>query len=163
MKYLYKSGRRIVGENAEAADISSFTPKMGELTLRGEKISLKLLAVRLLFQIMTRGRARVFYVRRNGKLVHTSYVLPRCAKFPFLTEGDYEIGPCFTYPEFRGKGIYPAVLEHIRATCGNENTTFYMCVDENNGASIKGIEKAGFERSGEVYVAGFLKKYHICQ
>ena len=61
--------------------------------------------------IMILGKSYIYYSKDNtGKVVHTSYVIPKCIKFPFLSDNDYEIGPCMTIPEYRRKGIYPEVL-----------------------------------------------------
>jgi len=74
---------------------------------------------------------------------------------------DYEIGPCFTYPKFRGKGVYPQMLKYISSNVGAENSIFYMIVDETNLPSIKGIEKAGFQKCGTIKVSRFLKRYQL--
>lgn len=163
MKYLYKqSGRSMGFEFNENLDVEIVTPRIrGGLVLQGENKGFKLLAVRCLFQIITFGKARVYCCRYNGELVHTSYVIPKCYKFPFMSKWDYEIGPCFTYPKFRGKGIYPQILKYICSSIGTEKSVFYMIVDETNLPSIKGIEKAGFQRCGTIKVTRILKKYQL--
>lgn len=133
----------------------------GGVILQGENKSIKLVAVRCLFQLITLGKAKVYCYRYNGELVHTSYVIPKCCKFPFLNKHDYEIGPCFTYPQYRGKGYYPQMLKYICSNIKTENSVFYMIVDETNLSSIKGIEKAGFQRCGTIKVTRFLKRYQL--
>jgi len=67
-----------------------------------------------------------------------------------LEEGDFVIGPCATAPSHRGRGIYPAVLSCIcaeRRSRGERRA--FMVVAQDNHASIRGIEKAGFRRAGE--------------
>ena len=156
--YCYKGSQGVDVEETISCDV--FTPGICKgLLLPGETGGVKKIGARLLFQILTLGKAKVFFVADGGNLMHTSYVVPRCVKFPFMGNGDYEIGPCFTYPQYRGKGIYPSVLKAICNCVGDENTTFYMIVDENNIASIKGIEKAGFQKCGIVEVAKFTKRY----
>lgn len=78
-----------------------------------------------------------------------------------MKKNDLEIGPCYTYPEFRGKGIYPKVLTKICQKRGGDSISFYMIVDENNLSSIKGIEKAGFVRCGSVYISKFARRYRL--
>lgn len=162
MKYLYKKSNNnedvLVKDNLE---IEIFCPTLRRLIIKGEKKSVKLLAVRLCFWILTLGKAKLYCLREHGKLVHTSYVIPKCYKFSFLYKTDYEIGPCMTYPEFRGRGYYPMMLCYICSTVGVQNTNFYMIVEESNFASIKGIEKAGFERCGTIRVTKFTKRYLI--
>ena len=163
MKYLYKKLKS--SDTAlipEGLTVESFTPTIRRgLILPGERKSLRLLAVRLLFQLATHGRAKIYAYRENGELVHTSYVIPKCYKFPFLAGDDYEIGPCITYPEYRGNGYYPTMLHYISGSVGSEKTMFYMIVDENNIPSIKGIEKAGFERCGNIQVTKITKRYRL--
>jgi len=165
MKYLYKKIRSddegIIIDNL---NVEIFIPRIWRgLILPNEKKSFRLICVRLVFQLMTHGRARIYYATQNGELVHTSYVIPKCMKFPFLGSNDYEIGPCFTYPKYRGKGVYPAMLRRICNSVGMENSVFYMIVDAANTSSIKGIEKAGFEKCGFVRVTGILKIYQVEQ
>lgn len=133
----------------------------GGYTLPHESHSIKKICLRFMFQFLTHGKSKIYFIADGDELIHTSYVIPKCRKFPFLGKDDYEIGPCFTSPYHRGKGIYPAVLRKICHSIGTENTVFYMIVDENNQPSIKGIEKAGFVRCGTVRVTKFTKKYVI--
>lgn len=167
MKYLYCLKKAQFSGDADKNPVSEsvkvFTPKIGKLLLCGEQKSVKTSLVRLLFQLSTKGKAKIYYVADKNDLQHTSYVVPKCSKFPFLGENDYEIGPCFTYPAHRGKGIYPNVLRYICDFVGNSDTTFYMIVDEKNTASIKGIEKAGFKRCSVVEVSKFTKRYKLVQ
>ena len=135
--------------------------KFGGLILQGENKSFETLTVRCLFQIITFGKAKVYCYRYNGELVHTSYLIPKCYKFPFLSKWDYEIGPCFIHPKWRGKGIYPQMLKYICSSIGTEKSVFYMIVDETNLPSIKGIEKAGFQRWGTIKVTKILKRYKL--
>lgn len=139
---------------------SIYTPSAKrKYRLPSEKISLKTTLVRFMFSLLTFGRMKIFYVTDNDKIIHTSYVVPKCLKFNFLNKNDYAIGPCFTYPEYRGKGIYPNMLKVICQSCKNKDTVFYMVVDEKNISSIKGIEKAGFVRCGYVKVSPLIKRY----
>ena len=144
-------------DNAET-EILEFTPNPMHLFMKGETKNLRIVLVRLSFWFMTFGKAKIYYRRADsGQMMHTSYVLPRCFKFPFLNKSDYCIGPCVTYPEFRGKGIYPAVLNAICQSYPTD-TIFYMIVSDTNLPSIRGIEKAGFENVGRVKKTGVFKR-----
>ena len=163
MKFLYK----LSSSNGDVypigdLDVEIVTPTIRRgLILQGENKSFKLYVVRCLFQLVTLGKAKVYCYRYNGELVHTSYVIPKCYKFPFMSKYDYEIGPCFTYPKFRGKGFYPQMLKYICSSVGMKKSTFYMIVDESNLPSIKGIEKAGFQKCGNIKVTRILKRYKL--
>lgn len=75
---------------------------------------------------MTLGKVQIYYVQSGNDIIHTSYVIPACAKFPFMDRDDLEIEPCYTYPVFREMGIYPKVLSEIYRRRGNDTSSFYM-------------------------------------
>ena len=77
-----------------------------------------------------------------------------------MKKGDYEIGPCFTIPTARGKGLYTKVLNYITGDLHYQNASFYMLVNKNNLPSVKGIERAGFSLIGHAGRTSFLKIYH---
>lgn len=140
--------------------IKVFQPNLFSWKLPKERLSIKTLLVRMMFYAITWGKARVVYATsESGDIMHTSYVIPKCIKFPFLQKYDYEIGPCVTNPQYRGRGIYPNVINYICGHFAQEGTVFYMIVNANNTPSIRGIEKAGFEKCGTVEKSGLLKAY----
>lgn len=166
MKYLYRRLKtesvNLGFDDTDDINVEVFIPKArGGFVLPGEKRNFKLLATRLIFQLITFGKAKIYYVKQNEELVHTSYVIPKCFKFPFLKKYDYEIGPCFTYPKYRGRGIYPRVIEFISCNIGTDKSGFYMIVDANNVSSVRGIEKAGFKKVGKIKISKVMKKYQI--
>ena len=79
----------------------------------------------------------------DDKVVSYARVVPKILIFSFIPKGGYHIGPCLTLEEYRGNGFYPLLLSYIIKK--NVDKDFYMIVDENNIASIKGVKKAGFE------------------
>lgn len=163
MKLLYcKEKKNENNFNCSFFDIVEFKPSLKGLYLNDEPHNFKTTVVRICFQLMTFGSAKlVCAVSNNGETMHTSYVVPRCFKFNFLSTEDYIIGPCYTAPDYRGQGIYPNILDYITNKIGTENTVFYMCVDENNFSSIRGIEKSGFKKIGTAKKSRFLKRYYI--
>lgn len=60
------------------------------------------------------------------------------------------IGPCYTSPAYRGKGVYPFVLSRAcRLLKDAGNIMAYISTKKTNEASRNGILKAGFEPAGE--------------
>jgi GNAT superfamily N-acetyltransferase len=57
-----------------------------------------------------------------------------------------------TLPPFRGRGIYPHLLQGITALLG-EVDRFWIGYEGRNAASARGIEKAGFMIVGDLTVA----------
>jgi hypothetical protein len=56
-----------------------------------------------------------------------------------------------TLPEWRGKGVYPALIQAmLHDEAGAER--FWVGHDVPNVASGRGITNAGFQKVGEVYV-----------
>jgi RimJ/RimL family protein N-acetyltransferase len=59
---------------------------------------------------------------------------------------------CFTYAQYRGRGLYPRLIQgacHTLATQGFERAI--ITCDPENAASIRGIEKAGFTKVKTLY------------
>lgn len=158
MRHLYfRKGE----EFAPDLQIKQFTPSFKNgFRIKSEELGTKNLMVRLMFYIITAGKAKIFYIDNdNGEIMHTSYVIPRCVKFPFMGKNDYQIGPCHTPQKYRGQGLYPRTVRYICSCLNEKEPTFYMIVHDSNKASIRGIEKAGFEKCGELYQSKILKRY----
>lgn len=131
------------------------------LVLEGEKPGMKTLLGRLLFYMLSKGNFRIYYVTEDtsGIPIHTSYVMGRSFKFPFMEKNTLHIGPCYTAPTHRGRGIYRKVLGAIVKSNGKDYSKAYMMVAEDNLPSVKGIEAAGFCPVGTVERSRFLKIY----
>ncbi len=163
-RYLYKKPFTAVGETEtdeflSSCELRTLRPTPRKLRLDGEKLSLRQRLGRLYFWFITAGRCKIFFLCHGGDVVHSSFVVPKCTKFPFLRKGDYEIGPCATSADYRRRGAYRYVLGHITAQTEYEGACFYMIVKSTNAPSIGGIEKAGFTRCGSVRRTPIFKKY----
>ena len=136
--------------------VSPFSP-----FVKGEKKSLKIFMLRILFYLQSKGDFRIYYVADapSGRVIHTSYVTGPGSKFPFMEKGDLHIGPCFTDPAYRGQGIYRTVLRSIHGENCTRYNRVYMIVHEDNHPSIKGIEAAGLVCVGTVDRQGIRKIY----
>jgi GNAT superfamily N-acetyltransferase len=95
---------------------------------------------------------RDFFIYREGdSLGHVSWLYYKDDpnRILQLDEGECEIKFCLTFPEFRGKGLYPAALDAIQVWLkGQGYRRCFICVKSDNVASIRGIEKAGFRPVG---------------
>jgi hypothetical protein len=87
------------------------------------------------FGWMARGKAFI------GELNHTM-VLPI---------GNRYLWNFRTMEAFRGMGIYPALLQHIIQFEQKTADAFWIIHAPENKASLKGIQKAGFEYVGKIY------------
>lgn len=141
-------------------EVAVFAPSFGKFAVPGEKISLKAWLVRASFWLTTGGKFRIFYIKQDDQIAHTSCVVPKCFKFPFMKQGEYSIGPCVTKPEYRGRGLYGRALDSITSHPMYRGGVFYMSVNEHNTPSIRGIEKAGFRLVGRIRKTKILKRYY---
>ena len=88
------------------------------------------------FGWMARGRARI------GELAH-HFVLPLRNRYLWNFR---------TMAEFRGRGIYPSLLQYILQYEGAKAERFWIIHAPENRASSRGIQKAGFRYLGKLYV-----------
>lgn len=114
-----------------------------------EKVAFRTSLFRLYISLLSFGKTKIYFAidKNSDSIVHSSCIIPRNFKYPFLKKGEYCIGNCKTEPAFRGRGIYPYMLKYIMAN--NPNTIFKMTIREDNTPSIKGVKKAGFELTTE--------------
>lgn len=115
----------------------------------------------LYWNCATLGKIKAYVVYDNETIIHFSYVVRGKEKFTFLNRCDIEIGPCWTHPEYRGLGIYPAVLSAILQKELRGGGTAYMIIHNTNQASQNGVAKVGFKKTGFCTRRNFLKRYHI--
>lgn len=64
-----------------------------------------------------------------------------------------------TQPAWRGRGIYPRLLQYILSTESTDNDRFWIVHQFANTASKRGIAKAGFQIASSVY---FLNANKLC-
>jgi len=94
---------------------------------------------------------RCLVTRVDGRLAGMTWVTRSRSYAPNSGRPTVLIERCFTLPEFRGRGAYPAALRHAlspdtsRAAPGE--AVFIEC-SITNLSSVRGITKAGFGRVG---------------
>jgi len=72
------------------------------------------------------------------------------------------LGPYWTSPDYRGRGLYGRLLQHSIAECFARGWfKAYIWANINNTPSIRGIEKAEFVPVGSYKVSRYLSKL-IC-
>lgn len=101
----------------------------------------------------------------------------RIVSFGWVTYRDRVIGPTrlaetperaflfnfYTRKEYRGQGLYPALLLAIRRVLGREQMTeFVISVLDRNLASIRGIDKAGFFPVAQVSYFLLFDRWYCC-
>jgi GNAT superfamily N-acetyltransferase len=61
-----------------------------------------------------------------------------------------------TMPDYRGKGFYTDALRQLVSIARHTGASARIAVDPGNAASIKGIERAGFQKSTKTTLSRFL-------
>ena len=104
----------------------------------------------------------------NDNLVFVAYLNNQPAAFGWMARDNAKIGELdheFILPAgnrylwnfrtleaYRGLGIYPALLQYILQHADDEANRFWIIHAPENHASLKGIQKAGFEYVGKLYL-----------
>jgi hypothetical protein len=104
----------------------------------------------------------IYGIYVNGKLAHYSCVTMHRHRIGEINRiintpnNCIYIFNCYTFPEYRGKGLYPLMLHFLK----NEykNYTQYIAVLDNNIPSLKVIKKSNFEKVGNYEYKKVLKK-----
>jgi len=100
---------------------------------------------------MKQGRARLVYILQDGLLAAYGWIQDWDAfrrKYRFLAKDGTLLGPYWTRPEFRGRGIYGRLLLHSIHCCQGRKLPILIAVHPGNDPSTRGVEKAGFVKLG---------------
>jgi len=84
----------------------------------------------------------------DGSIAHSSLIMPRFARFPFMGLDDLQIGATETSPTHRGRGLAVRAIDETIAALGHSGRTFWYLTEDANTASIAVIRKAGFSLVG---------------
>lgn len=88
----------------------------------------------------------VVLIHYQNQLVHRSVITPRYFRFPFMRDGDLQIGDTWTDEAHRGRGLATMGLKSALAAAGNRE--YWYLVEEENFPSIRVAEKLGFRLAG---------------
>lgn len=109
--------------------------------------------------VVTFGKYRIIYLKKNDNIIHYTHLLPKFFKLPFLDSNDLEIGPSWTKDSHRGRGIFPAVICYLMQVWGCKDRTFHIFMHIDNISSRKAVEKAEFCLWAEGPKTGFFGIY----
>jgi RimJ/RimL family protein N-acetyltransferase len=84
----------------------------------------------------------------GNALVHRTCLLPSHFRFPFMGPGDLQAAGIWTRPDLRGRGLGLAALGEALRLCQRPGRTLWYMAREQNHASIRLAEKAGFRLWG---------------
>jgi len=93
---------------------------------------------------------KVSLILSNNKCINYCVILPFHFKFPFMGLNDFQIGPVWTHPNYRGKGLARFSIGRIIELYSKEEaTSFWYITRAENLDSIRLAESLGFEKIGE--------------
>jgi len=88
-----------------------------------------------------------YTIRESDKLIHVSYLYDNIFLLKLVNKNGPVIGDCYTNKQYRGQSIYPQVINKIALeTLKQGIQEVFIVVNQENISSIKGIEKAGFNK-----------------
>lgn len=105
-----------------------------------------------------------YFIQIEDKIIHQSTLFKSIFLLQLIQKKGPAIGECFTKEEFKGKSIYPFVINHIarEEILKNNQTEVFIIVNRDNSSSIRGIEKAGFRIHTKIKANRFLFfHYHV--
>jgi len=111
---------------------------------------------------------RCYIVEMNGRFVHASWVTLAAAwtrelrAYVTPPPGDAYVYESFTRSDARGRGVYPFALRNICATLTGEGVgTIWVAVEAHNAASVKAVNKAGFQEGFRITYSRKWGRFHI--
>lgn len=122
------------------------------------------IAIRRYVQYHFDSGGELFLAFNEGKLAHLCWLFYHPGfkeqwAHIHLKKDEAHIASAHTDSEFRGQNIYPAVLQHILKYVAEKNIRcVYITSSPKNIASVRGIEKAGFSKVGEIHGLKFFGK-----
>jgi hypothetical protein len=99
-----------------------------------------------------------YYIKENNVVVHQSFLFSKVFLLRLINKKGPVIGDCQTINTYRGKSIYPFVINYIanEELKKKNRKEVFIIVDSDNFSSIKGIEKAGFQCFATIKAKRFL-------
>jgi GNAT superfamily N-acetyltransferase len=90
----------------------------------------------------------IFLIYNGRDLVHRSVIFPKYFRFPFMRQGDLQIGDTWTNFEHRSRGLGSYALQQIIRSEARIGRRFWYLTEEDNKPSIHVATNAGFYRFG---------------
>lgn len=157
MKYIfYKKNINKINSQIELEENYSFCiwrPGINKIFIKGLDVSLFTMLICWIMHHLRLFRGRdysIFVVLyNNSEIAHYSMVLPKSFRFPFMKKDDLQIGPSWTNPKHRRKGLLSFAIAKMHETFKDKDRNFWYITKEENIPSNAAIIKIGFVKFGE--------------
>lgn len=104
----------------------------------------------LIYRIIKRNNEySILLIRSNQQIIHYTVILPKNYRFPFAEQNDLILGPVWTSPDYRRKGLVYYSLSIILDAFKDKRRNLWWISNEKNKGSRISIEKAGFSYYGK--------------
>lgn len=158
------SSDNITQETIPRKEVTTVMYRVNEVPIRTifQLAKLQVQSVSSFFYLKLRYGSPVTYLvlaSVDGEVVHVQWVIPSFKiqkRYSFVEDSHYAIIKCATAPQFRGLGIYPAVLQFVTFS-ELPSECFWIWAEKQNIASLNGIQKAGGAKVG-----GFVQEKRLC-
>ena len=111
------------------------------------------------FQKIDENKSR-YFIEIDNKVIHESFTYRKLFIQKLIRTKGPTIGDCRTIDAYKGKSIYPYVINYIaNQELENGVEEVFINVSPTNISSIKGIEKAGFNLVTSIKAKRFLMFY----
>lgn len=115
------------------------------------------------FQKIDENKSR-YFIEIDNKVIHESFTYRKLFIQKLIRTKGPTIGDCRTIDAYKGKSIYPYVINYIaNQELKNGAEEVFINVLPTNISSIKGIEKAGFNLVTSIKAKRFLMFYFNSQ
>ena len=85
-----------------------------------------------------------YVIKDRDVIIHYSFILPSIGRINGMSNGDIEIGPCWTSPSFRRRGIFRTAIRNILADYWAPDRVVWMLCRMDNSPSNSGILASSF-------------------
>lgn len=102
-----------------------------------------------------------YFIQDKDRIIHQTTVFNYLNVLRLINKKGPAIGDCVTHPDYRGKSIYPRVINKVsnELLASGKYNELFIIVNDNNTSSIIGIEKAGYQLKFEIISKKFLLFY----
>ncbi|MGD0499861.1 MAG: GNAT family N-acetyltransferase [Bryobacteraceae bacterium] len=98
------------------------------------------------FRIFRNREYSILVIRHNGRLVHRSCLIPKFFRWPFMSDGDVQVGSTWTDPDYQCRGLATFGLQQLVALCGANGRTVWYTAEDSNAAAIAVCMKCAFRQ-----------------
>lgn len=86
----------------------------------------------------------VLIVRRNGRPIHRTCLVPKYFRWPFMNDRDLQVSSTWTDPNHRCLGIATYALQHAVSEWAREGRTLWYVTHADNAPSLAVCRSVGF-------------------